>query len=55
MATRRIEPQQMVAVFVMFAEPQLADHTAIGKNFQHSRGLLFEGLLIASSHPDVLQ
>src|ERR1700722_97045 len=31
-----IEPQQMVAVFVMFAEPQLADCAAVGKKFLHS-------------------
>ena len=42
---RRIEPQQMVAVFVVFADPKLADHAAVGKNFQHSRGLLIEGPL----------
>jgi hypothetical protein len=42
---RRIEPQQMIAVFVMFADPQLADYAAVGKNFLHSRGLLVEGPL----------
>jgi hypothetical protein len=42
---RRIEPHQMIAVFVMFADPQLADYTAVGKNFLHSRGLLVEGPL----------
>jgi len=35
----------MIAVFVMFADPQLADYTAVGKNFLHSRGLLVEGPL----------
>jgi hypothetical protein len=33
----------MVAIFVVFAEPELADHAAVGKNFLHSRGLLVEG------------
>jgi hypothetical protein len=47
----RIEPQQMVAVFVMFAEPQLADHTAIGKNFLHSRGLLLSKTLLIGVLP----
>jgi hypothetical protein len=27
----------------VFAEPELADHAAVGKNFLHSRGLLVEG------------
>ena len=49
---RRVEPQQMVAVSIGFADPQFADHAAIGKNVLHSRGLLTLSkiLLIASSH-----
>ena len=35
---RRFEPQQMVAIFVRFADPQLADHAAVGKNFLHCQG-----------------
>ena len=42
---RRIEPQQMVAVLVVFADPKFADHAAVGKNFLHSEGLLIEGPL----------
>ena len=37
---RGIEPQQMVAVFIGFADPQFADYTAFGKNVLHSEGLL---------------
>lgn len=46
------EPQQMLAVLIGFADPQFADHAAIGKNVLHSRGLLTlsKTLLIASSH-----
>jgi hypothetical protein len=40
---RQIEPQQMVAIFDVFAEPELADYAAVGKNFLHSRGLLIGG------------
>jgi len=53
MPARRVEPLQVVAIFVVFAEPKLADHAAIGKYFLHSRGLLSKALLIASSQPNV--
>ena len=35
-----IEAQQMIAIFCRFADPQLADHAAFGKNILHSKGLL---------------
>ncbi len=47
-----VEPQQVVAVFVGFADPQFADHAAFGKNFLHSGSpdiVVDKTLLVASS------
>jgi hypothetical protein len=42
----------MVAIFIGLADPQFADHAAVGKDVLHSRGLLTlsKSLLVASSH-----